>query len=97
MANGQPRAAPAPLDRAGSAHLALAVALVLFPLVASDFFLTQIGAYSLIFGMIALSLMVLAGYGGMVSLAQVTIAVSHGCHRIGWKGLSKVTFEQRLL
>jgi branched-chain amino acid transport system permease protein len=74
MANGQPRAAPAPLDRAGSAHLALAVALVLFPLVASDFFLTQIGAYSMIFGMIALSLMVLAGYGGMVSLAQVTIA-----------------------
>ena len=44
------------------------------PLVASDFFVAQIGAYSLIWGMIALSLMLLAGYGGMVSLAQITVA-----------------------
>ena len=51
-----------------------ALALLLFPPVASDFFLTQIGAYSLIWGMLALSLMVLAGYGGMVSLAQITVA-----------------------
>ena len=35
-----------------SAHIVLAVALLLYPLVASDFFLTQIGAYSLIFGML---------------------------------------------
>ncbi len=41
---------------------------------ASDFFLTQIGGYSLVLGMLALSLMVLAGYGGMVSLAQITVA-----------------------
>jgi branched-chain amino acid transport system permease protein len=52
----------------------LGLALLLFPAVASDFFLTQIGAYSLIYGMIALSLMLLAGYGGMVSLAQITVA-----------------------
>jgi branched-chain amino acid transport system permease protein len=56
------------------ATLALAVALALFPLVASPFVVFQIGAQALILGMIALSLMVLAGYGGMVSLAQLTVA-----------------------
>jgi len=48
--------------------------LLLYPLVASEFFLTQIGAYSLIWGLLALSMMLLAGYGGMVSLAQITSA-----------------------
>jgi branched-chain amino acid transport system permease protein len=51
-----------------------AILLVLYPFVASPFFTFQIGAYSLVLGTLALSLMVLAGYGGMVSLAQVTIA-----------------------
>ncbi len=41
---------------------------------ASDFFLTQIGGYSLIYGMLGLSLMLLAGYGGMCQLAQITVA-----------------------
>jgi branched-chain amino acid transport system permease protein len=59
---------------AAAAHAVLAAALVLYPAVASDFFLTQIGGYSLILGMIALSLMLLAGYGGMVSLAQLSVA-----------------------
>jgi branched-chain amino acid transport system permease protein len=58
----------------GPVHIALAIALVLYPALASEFFLTQIGAYSLIWGMLALSLMLLAGYGGMVSLAQITSA-----------------------
>jgi branched-chain amino acid transport system permease protein len=62
------------LDRIGIGHILLAAALLLYPGVASDFFLTQIGAYSLIYGMLALSLMLLAGYGGMISLAQVTTA-----------------------
>ena len=48
--------------------------LILFPFFASDFFIFQIGAYSLILGSIALSLMILGGYGGMVSLAQLTVA-----------------------
>ena len=52
----------------------LAVALALFPLVVSPFAAFQLGAQTLILGMIALSLMVLAGYGGMVSLAQLTVA-----------------------
>lgn len=50
------------------------VFLLAYPGFASDFFVFQIGAYSLILGTISLSLMMLAGYGGMVSLAQLTIA-----------------------
>ena len=61
-------------DQFGVAQGVLAVALLLYPLVASEFFLTQIGAYSLIWGLLALSMMLLAGYGGMVSLAQITSA-----------------------
>jgi branched-chain amino acid transport system permease protein len=53
---------------------ALLIALLLFPLVASPFVVFQLGAQSLILGMISLSLMVLAGYGGMVSMAQLTVA-----------------------
>ncbi|MBV9290338.1 MAG: hypothetical protein JO288_21400, partial [Hyphomicrobiales bacterium] len=58
----------------GPTTAALAVALVLFPLVATPFVLFQIGSQTLILGMIALSLMVVAGYGGMVSMAQLTVA-----------------------
>lgn len=50
------------------------VALCLYPLVASPFFVYQIGAQSLVLGLIGLSLSFLAGYGGMVSLAQMTVA-----------------------
>ncbi|MGD0719685.1 MAG: branched-chain amino acid ABC transporter permease [Roseiarcus sp.] len=56
------------------ATAALAVALALFPLVVSPFVAFQLGAQALILGTVALSLMVLAGYGGMVSLAQLTVA-----------------------
>ena len=52
----------------------LAAVLLLYPLPANDFFTVQIGAYSLILGVIALSLMLLAGFGGMVSLAQLSAA-----------------------
>ena len=51
-----------------------AAGLILYPLVASPFFTFQVGGYALILGIIALSLMFLAGYGGMVSLAQMSIA-----------------------
>ena len=46
------------------------VTLVVLPLVAPSFWTIQIAAQSLILGTIALSLVFLAGYGGMVSLAQ---------------------------
>ena len=52
----------------------VAVFLIAYPGFTSDFFTFQIGAYSLILGTIALSLMMLAGYGGMISLAQMTVA-----------------------
>jgi branched-chain amino acid transport system permease protein len=55
-------------------HVVVALVLVVYPLVASDFLTLQIGAQSLVLGIIALSLMFLAGYGGMVSLAQMTVA-----------------------
>ena len=45
-------------------YLLLAIALLLYPAVASPFFIFQIGGYTLILGTIALSLMVLAGYAG---------------------------------
>ena len=61
-------------DQHTPAYLALGAALLLFPAVASDFFPTQTGGYSLIYGMLGLSLMILPGYGGMVSLAQITVA-----------------------
>ncbi|QDG77594.1 branched-chain amino acid ABC transporter permease [Labrenzia sp. PHM005] len=56
------------------AWLGLAALLLLFPVPANEFFLVQIGGYSLVLGTISLSLMILAGYGGMVSLAQLTAA-----------------------
>ena len=47
---------------------------VILPAVASDFILVQVVGWAMILGIIALSLMFLAGYGGMVSLAQMTVA-----------------------
>lgn len=48
--------------------------LILMPVFASDFVLFQIFGWVFILGMIALSLMFLAGYGGMVSLLQMSVA-----------------------
>jgi branched-chain amino acid transport system permease protein len=48
--------------------------LVIYPLIATPFFTLRIGAASLIEGTVALSLMFLAGLGGMVSLMQLSIA-----------------------
>jgi len=62
------------LARVHPAAWLVAVFLLAYPTFASDFFTFQIGAYSLILGTISLSLMMLAGYGGMVSLAQLTVA-----------------------
>ncbi len=74
LALDQPNRAVVASAGFGPAQIVLAVALILYPLVASEFFIAQIGAYSLIWGLLALSMMLLAGYGGMVSLAQITTA-----------------------
>jgi len=55
-------------------HIAALAVLIAFPLVASPFFTFQIGGQALALGIIALSLSFLGGYGGMISLAQMTIA-----------------------
>lgn len=52
----------------------VAALLLVYPIVVPPFFAYQIGGYSLALGIVALSLMVLAGYGGMISLAQLTVA-----------------------
>jgi branched-chain amino acid transport system permease protein len=55
-------------------HVLVLLFLIAYPLVASSFWTVQIGAQALFLGVIALSLMFLAGYGGMVSLSQMTVA-----------------------
>ena len=56
----------------------LGLILLLMPLMANDFWLFQVFGWTFILGMIALSLMFLAGYGGMVSLIQMTVAALGG-------------------
>jgi branched-chain amino acid transport system permease protein len=55
-------------------HVLALVGLMVFPFVATPFFTFQVASQSLLLGLIALSLSFLAGYGGMVSLAQMTVA-----------------------
>ena len=63
-----------PADFGHPAAWVIAFLLVIMPLIANGFFLIEIFGTSLILGIVALSLMFLAGYGGMVSLMQLTIA-----------------------
>ena len=81
-------ARPAPIDAQGAAtrwidrlrraigprHVLVAALVLLLPLFATPFILFQVAAQSLVLGLIALSLTFLGGYGGMVSLAQMTVA-----------------------
>ena len=67
-------AEPATPGSADALYMVGAILLLGFPFFASPFFTFQIGAYSLVLGTVALSVMVLGGYGGMVSLAQMTVA-----------------------
>ena len=68
---------PAVNNRAvGVAYILLGAFLLIYPWIASPFWTVQIGAQALILGVIALSVTLLAGYGGMVSLAQLSVA---GC------------------
>src|SRR5436305_1908211 len=55
-------------------HLIVLAALLVYPWIASPFFTFQIGGQTLALGVIALSLTLLGGYGGMISLAQMTVA-----------------------
>jgi branched-chain amino acid transport system permease protein len=61
-------------QRISARHVFVLALVLAYPWVATPFFTFQIGAQSLALGLIALSLTFLAGYGGMVSLAQMTVA-----------------------
>ena len=58
----------------GPRHLAIALLLLVFPFVATPFLTFQVAGQALALGLVALSLTFLSGYGGMVSLAQMTVA-----------------------
>lgn len=55
-------------------HVIVVLALLIYPFFATPFFAFQIAGQALVLGTIALSLTFLAGSGGMVSLAQMTVA-----------------------
>jgi branched-chain amino acid transport system permease protein len=55
-------------------HVLTLALLVAYPFFATPFFTFQIAAQALALGMVALSLAFLGGYGGMISLAQMTVA-----------------------
>lgn len=98
-AAGQQAAARTVSPRAASAwawRLVVLAVLLVYPAVASPFFTFQIGGQSLVLGIIALSLALLGGYGGMVTLSQMTVAGVAGyalaifggnasaAHSLGW-------------
>ena len=74
----------------GARHVLVLAALLVFPWVASSFFVYQIGAQALVYGLIALSLTFLGGSGGMVSLSQGTVAGLAG-YLLAILGASSVT------
>ena len=55
-------------------HLVVLALVIAYPWLATPFFTFQIGAQALALGLIALSLTFLGGSGGMISLAQMTVA-----------------------
>ena len=52
----------------------IALVLLVYPFLLNDFWVLQVGGRTLGFGTIALSLVFLSAYGGMLSLAQMTVA-----------------------
>ncbi len=68
----------------------LALFLLTLPAYANDFILFQVFGWTFILGMIALSLMFLAGLGGMVSLIQMSVAGMAG-YMVAIFGTSGVT------
>jgi branched-chain amino acid transport system permease protein len=81
------------LERISPVVWLLGLLLVMMPAFASDFVLFQIFGWSFILGMIALSLMVLAGYGGMVSVIQMSVAAlaGYGVAILGTSGVPQIS------
>jgi len=61
-------------QRVSARHVLVMAFVLIYPWVATPFFTFQIGGQALVLGLIALSLTFLGGYGGMISLAQMTVA-----------------------
>lgn len=61
-------------ERVPPAYWALTIVLLVLPAFVSNFVMFQIMGWTYITGLIALSLMFLGGYGGMVSLGQMALA-----------------------
>ncbi len=74
-------------------HVFTFALLLVFPFVATSFFTFQVASQSLILGLIALSLSFLAGYGGMVSLAQMTVAgiAGYGIAVLGFSSSAEIS------
>jgi branched-chain amino acid transport system permease protein len=77
----RPRAPSLPRGRFAEAmslirarHVIVLAALIAYPFLVPPFWTFQIGGQTLTLGLIALSLAFLAGYGGIVSIAQMTVA-----------------------
>lgn len=81
------------IERLPPSTWAVAFILLVMPLIANDFWLFQIFGWSFILGIIALSLMFLAGYGGMVSLIQMSVAAmgGYGVAILGTSGMTEIS------
>lgn len=81
------------LARVPGAVWAVVFLLLVMPLLANNFWLFQVFGWTFILGIIALSLMFLAGYGGMVSLIQMTVAGLAGYMTaiLGTSGVSQIS------
>jgi branched-chain amino acid transport system permease protein len=95
MAVIEDRAARQPtlIDRVDPAWWVLGLILLVMPALANDFVLFQVFGWTFILGMIALSLMFLAGYGGMVSLIQMSVAAmgGYGVAILGTSGVAAIS------
>ncbi len=82
------------IERVPAGWWIAAVVLLFLPVVANGFWLFQVMGWTFILGMIGLSLMFLAGYGGMVSLLQMTVAGLAGymVAILGPSGVASISF-----
>lgn len=84
---------PMLIERVPAVWWGLGLLLLVMPALANDFVLFQVFGWTFILGMIALSLMFLAGYGGMVSLIQMSVAAmgGYGVAILGTSGVSAIS------
>jgi branched-chain amino acid transport system permease protein len=93
LAEDRPLVQPTWAERIPPAAWAVGLVLLTMPAYANDFVLFQVMGWTFILGTIALSLMFLAGYGGMVSLIQMSVAALAGymVALFGFSGIDKLS------